>query len=254
MNLAYFTIPWLAILILGILWYLISLWRSSEYSAWENFLYAPTFLMGRLLWRVQFTNEAPEELQAGGLLVANHRSSVDPFFVQLAARRRVHWMVAKEYCNHFLFGPILKLCQVIPTNRSGVDTASTKLAIRMTSEGRLVGMFPEGKLNKSKAPLLPVRSGAAVVATQAGVPIIPLYIEGSPYRRTVWSPIFMAARVRITFGTPIPTAIDQTENKADSAAEDKTKRDESTKPDDCAGAPQLNLQQLFQYFRHFWRF
>ncbi|MEC8555692.1 MAG: lysophospholipid acyltransferase family protein [Planctomycetota bacterium] len=196
---------WFLVLAVATISYCIVLWRRSEYSAWENCLYLPTFLMGRLLWRVHFTNEAPPELQTGGVLVANHRSSVDPFFVQLAARRRVHWLVAKEYCNHFLFGPILRACQVIPTNRSGVDTASTKQAIRITREGRLVGMFPEGRLNKTTAPLLSVRSGAAVVATQASVPIIPLLIEGSPYRRTVWSPVFMPAKVRITFGTPIPT-------------------------------------------------
>ena len=160
--------------------------------------------MGRLLWRVTFLNEAPEELRSGAVLVANHRSSVDPFFVQLAARRRVHWLVAKEYCNHFLFGPILRACQVIPTNRSGMDTASTKSAIRITKSGRLVGMFPEGKINQTDRPLLPLRSGAAVVADRAQVPMVPLLIEGSPYRRTVWSPVFMPAHVRITFGEPIP--------------------------------------------------
>lgn len=160
--------------------------------------------MGRLLWRVTFLNEAPQELRSGAVLVANHRSSVDPFFVQLAARRRVHWLVAKEYCSHILFGPILRACQVIPTNRSGMDTASTKSAIRITKSGRLVGMFPEGKINQSKRPLLPLRSGAAVVANRAQVPMIPLLIEGSPFRRTVWSPVFMPAHVRITFGEPIP--------------------------------------------------
>ncbi|MEM8733557.1 MAG: lysophospholipid acyltransferase family protein [Planctomycetota bacterium] len=200
--------------------YAISLAKRSVYNVEENFLYIPTFLMGRLLWRVHFTNEAPTELQSGGVLVANHRSSVDPFFVQLSAGRRVHWMVAKEYCNHFAFGPLLKLCQVIPTNRSGMDTASTKAAIRMTREGRLVGMFPEGRLNKTDDALLSFRSGAAVVAEKAGVPIIPLWIEGSPYRQTVWSPVTMPAHVRITFGAPIPTKTEELQGHGDSRADE----------------------------------
>lgn len=161
--------------------------------------------MGRLLWRVTFLNEPPTEIQQGAVLVANHRSSVDPFFVQLAARRRVHWMVAKEYCKHAIFGPILRACQVIPTNRSGMDTASTKSAIRITSQGRLVGMFPEGKINQTPNLLLPLRSGAALVASKANAPMIPLLIQGSPYRKTVWSPVFMSANVRISFGQPIST-------------------------------------------------
>ncbi len=155
------------------------------------------------MWRVQFQNTAPAELQAGAILAANHRSSVDPFFVQLAAGRRVHWMVAKEYCQHPLFGRVLSPLQVIPTNRSGMDTAATKVAMRLTANGRLVGMFPEGRINRSPELLLPVRSGAAVVANRARVPMIPLLIQASPMRDAVWSPLFMPANVKITFGKPI---------------------------------------------------
>ncbi len=64
--------------------------------------------------------------------------------MQLAARRRVHWMVAREYCEHPVFGLILGAAQVIPTNRSGMDTAATKAAIRLTKAGRLVACFPRG--------------------------------------------------------------------------------------------------------------
>ncbi len=196
-------IVWLCGCVAAIGGYALRLMLKSDYDAWESVLYFPTYVIGRLLWRVEFTNSPPAEIRNGALLVANHRSSVDPFFVQLAARRRVHWMVAREYCTHFLFGPFLRLLEVIPTNRSGMDTAATKAAIRMTKEGRLVGMFPEGRLNHTRQPLVSIRSGAAVVAQRAGVPIIPLFIQGSPYRRTVWSPLLMAGHVIITFGQPI---------------------------------------------------
>jgi 1-acyl-sn-glycerol-3-phosphate acyltransferase len=197
------SVLWLIALGMVALWYAGRCLRHSDYGFWESCLYAPTYLTGRLLWRVQFTNEAPAELSGGALLVANHKSSVDPFFVQLAARRRVHWMVAKEYCDHFIFGPLLKVLQVIPTNRSGMDTASTKRAVRLTSHGRLVGMFPEGRLNHTREPLVSIRGGAALVAMRSSVPMIPLYIKGSPYRKTVWSPLIIPARVVITFGVPI---------------------------------------------------
>jgi len=212
---------WLCMLIVGLVTYAMLVARSSDYDFWESALYLPTYLMGRLLWRVHFTNQAPPELKAGAVLVANHRSSVDPFFVQLAARRRVHWMVAREYCEHIVFGIILRWAQAIPTNRSGMDTAATRAAIRITKIGRLVGMFPEGRLNHTRAPMVSIRSGAAMVAERAGVPIVPLYIAGSPYRREVWSPLFMPARVAITFGTPIfPNTIvadSPTDGESDSA-------------------------------------
>ncbi len=222
---------WCAVLLVVTLAYFARLAARSSYNAWESILYAPVYLFGRLLWRVHFTNQAPQALASGGILVANHRSSVDPFFVQLAASRRIHWMVAKEYCVHPIFGPFLRLFEVIPTNRSGVDTASTKHAIRISRAGRLVGMFPEGELNHTDAPLLPVRSGAAMVAARAKVPLIPLYINGSPYRRTVWSPVFMPARVGITFGEPIyPDANDSEIEHA--AVPEKSRREALAESDE----------------------
>lgn len=198
------SIVWLACLLGFCLIYLVVLVRRCKYyTLWELVLYLPVYLFGRLLWRVSFTNEPPQALRSGAVLAANHRSSVDPFFVQLAARRRVHWMVAREYCEHFLFGLILKPLQVIPTNRSGLDLNSTKKAMQYTGLGQLVGMFPEGKINTSSATLLPARAGIAKVAIKSNVPVIPLYIHGSPYNGSVWGPVLMPARVQITFGQPI---------------------------------------------------
>lgn len=195
---------WIILLVVGALLYALLMIQRSPYSMWENVLYVPTLLYGRLIWRVHFANRPPEAIEGGAVLVANHHSSVDPFFVQLAAGRRVHWMVAREYCDAPGVGSFLQALQVIPTNRSGMDTGATKQAIRLAKEGRLVGMFPEGRLNHTvRDPLLSIRPGAALVAMRAGVPLIPLYIFGSPYRREVWSPLIMAAHVKITFGQPI---------------------------------------------------
>lgn len=196
---------WLALLVVVALIYGLWLYFRSQYSTWESLLYLPAYLLTRLLWRVHFTNQAPEQIRGGAVLAANHRSSIDPMFIQLAAGRRVHWMVAKEYCQNLAFGPILRALQVIPTNRTGTDINSTKIALKYAGQNSLVGMFPEGRINITAKPLLPVRAGAAMVAVKAGVPIIPIYIQGSPYleRFSVISPFLMPARVSVTFGKPI---------------------------------------------------
>jgi 1-acyl-sn-glycerol-3-phosphate acyltransferase len=194
---------WLSLLGMAVSLYILRLFLRRDYSVWETMLYLPAYLLGRLLWRVQFLNAAPEEMKRGAVIAANHRSSLDPMFVQLAARRRVHWMVAKEYCQHKVLGLFLKALQVIPTNRSGTDINSTKYAMRYAQQGKLVGMFPEGHINLSSNVLLPIRAGAAMVAVKTNVPIIPLYIKGSPYRGTALSPLFMSARVQIVFGKPV---------------------------------------------------
>ncbi|MBX3421262.1 MAG: 1-acyl-sn-glycerol-3-phosphate acyltransferase [Pirellulaceae bacterium] len=197
------SLVWLAGLSLVAIGYGLKLMWQSDYGFSESVLYLPAYLLGRLLWRVQFTNPPPPELRSGAILAPNHRSSVDPMFIQLAAKRRVHWMVAKEYCQIPVMSALMKALQVIPTNRSGTDINSTKIAMRYAQQGRLVGMFPEGRINVTAAPLLPVRAGAAMVALKAGVPIIPLYLHGSPFRESVLSPLLMPARVQITFGQAV---------------------------------------------------
>lgn len=210
----------LAITLVLILFAARGMGQRGDYSRWEFFLYSLAYSVCRGLWRVQVEgSERLLELRASGaILVANHRSSIDPFLIQLAAGRRVHWMVASEYCKHLLFGPLLRLFQVIPTNRGGVDTASTKQAIRLAASGRLVGMFPEGRINRTAQPLLTIRPGAGLVALKAKVPIVPIWIEGSPRASTVWGPLLKAARVQVRIGSPLPMTSPENDHAIDDHA------------------------------------
>src|SRR4051794_25701940 len=167
----------------------------SRLTPVQGFLWAVAYLLCKLLWRTRWRNDLPLAPHQGGVIVCNHRSSVDPFFVQTATGRKIHWMVAREYCEHPAFAWFLSSCEVIPVGRGGVDTAATKMAIRLASSGELVGMLPEGRINMSEDFMLPVRAGAALVAMKANVPVVPCYIHGAPYRRYPWSPLRMPARV-----------------------------------------------------------
>ncbi len=91
-------------------------------------------------------------------------------------------MVAKEFCVHPAMSWFFNTMQAIPVNRRGVDTAATKLAIRYASQGDLVGLFPEGRINDTGALLLPGRPGAALIALKARVPVVPV-ICVAPERR-----------------------------------------------------------------------
>jgi 1-acyl-sn-glycerol-3-phosphate acyltransferase len=172
----------------------------SPYTPAQTVLWVLATLLVRILWRAKLPGWFPVAPGDGVVVVCNHRSSVDPFFVQVCCRRPVHWMVAREYCEHFAFRWFLKTCEVIPVRRGGVDTASTKAAIRIASQGGHVGMLPEGRINRSNNFMLPVRPGAVLVALKARVPILPCYIHGSPYGGTAWSPLFMTAQARLRFG------------------------------------------------------
>jgi 1-acyl-sn-glycerol-3-phosphate acyltransferase len=175
----------------------------SNMNPLQGLLWLLAILLAKLRWRVRWEGELPLVAGKGAVLVCNHRSSVDPFFVQTATPRKTHWLVAREYCEHPAFGWFLRACEVIPVGRAGVDTAATKAALRIVRDGGIVGMFPEGRINMTRELLLPCRPGAALIALKAGVPLVPVYIRGSPYHRYPWSPFLMTARVSVRFGPPI---------------------------------------------------
>jgi len=185
-----------------VVWALVRI-RRSPFTPAQTLLWGLSYLMTRVLWRAEISGRLPVAPGQGAVIVCNHRSSIDPAFILLAVQRVVRWMVAKEYCESPLFGWFLRLCEVIPASRSGIDTAATKMAIRYASQGGLVGMFPEGRINQTQQILLPGRPGAALIALKARVPVIPCYVSGSPYDGTPWGCVLMPARVRLKVGQPL---------------------------------------------------
>lgn len=172
-------------------------------TPWQWLLWSLAYLLVKFRWRARWEGELDLPAGQGAILVSNHRSSVDPFFLQTATTRKVHWLVAREYCAHPAIAWFLRSCEVIPVGRGGVDTAATKGALRLAAAGGIVGMFPEGRINMTDELLLPCRPGAALVALKARVPLVPCYIEGSPYDRFPHSPLLMTARVKVRFGKPL---------------------------------------------------
>jgi 1-acyl-sn-glycerol-3-phosphate acyltransferase len=189
-------------------------WRPTRLHPVQGLLWLMAVVLVKLLWRARWIGSLPLAEGQGAVIACNHRSSVDPFFIQTATTRKIHWMVAREYCEHPAFRWLLKMCEVIPVNRGGSDTAATKAALRIVQQGGIVGMFPEGRINMTDALLLPCRPGAAMIADRAGVPVVPCLIEGSPYRKVPWSPFFMSARVTVQFGDPIVVPAGESDDAA----------------------------------------
>lgn len=178
--------------------------RSTAYTPMQTFFWLFAKFYVRVVWRTRIVDEFPLPDEGNGVVICNHRSSIDPFFIQVSARRVIRWMVAREYCEQPVLRYLLvRVAQVIPVNRGGIDTAATKTAIRVVSQGGMVGMLPEGRINRTDRLMNPVRPGAILVALKARAPIIPCYIEGSPFGGKIWSPFVMRARARVRYGQPI---------------------------------------------------
>ena len=185
-----------------IVWAVIT-FRRFAFTPAQALLFTWNFWTARVLWRARISGSLPIAPDQGAVIVCNHCSGADPAFIALTVKRVVHWMVAKEYCENRAFGWFLRICEVIPVNRSGIDTASMKLAIRYARDGGLVGVFLEGRINTTGQLLLPGRPGAAMIALKARVPVVPCYVSGSPYDGTSVGCLLMPAKVRLEVGQAI---------------------------------------------------
>lgn len=116
----------------------------------------------------------------GGAVVAiNHTSYVDFLPAALAAtarRRRMRFMIKAEMKEVRFVNFLITRAGTIPVDRqSGAE--SYPVAVRQLRAGELVGVYPEATISRS-FELKELKSGAARMAWEAQVPIIPLIVWG----------------------------------------------------------------------------
>jgi 1-acyl-sn-glycerol-3-phosphate acyltransferase len=144
----------------------------------------------------------PIPLEGGGILVCNHTSSLDPVLLQAAVPRLIIWMMAKEYRNLFGLKWFFDAIEPIPVERSGRDTAATRAALRVLKEGKILGLFPEGRIEPHHH-LLPFQTGAAMLATRSGVPVYPAYLDGTQRQTGMMEAFLRPNHARLSFGPPL---------------------------------------------------
>jgi 1-acyl-sn-glycerol-3-phosphate acyltransferase len=91
-------------------------------------------------------------------------------------RRLVRFMAKKAVFDHRISGPLMRGMHHIPVDRKAGSEAY-RHAVDALRSGQLVGMFPEQTISRSYVPR-PMKSGAARMALEAGVPLIPIVTWG----------------------------------------------------------------------------
>ncbi|NOR83531.1 MAG: 1-acyl-sn-glycerol-3-phosphate acyltransferase [Ardenticatenales bacterium] len=113
------------------------------------------------------------------MVVANHLSKTDSAIIMMALpRQRMHVFAAHKWRRNPLFGPILSLSGAIFVKRGQVDRKALRTATEVLQQGEILGMAPEGTRSKSGV-LQKARRGAAYLASQAQVPLLPIGISDS---------------------------------------------------------------------------
>ena len=148
---------------------------------------------------------APATLPREGpaIVVCNHISPIDPVLVQSAATYRlITWMMAKEYMALPILGRVFQVLDVIPVDRGSRETGPLRMALRRLAEGRIIGIFPEGKISTSN-DLLDFQTGVALMAIRAKVPVIPVYLDGTQRNKDMVPALLQRSSSVVNFGPPV---------------------------------------------------
>ncbi len=139
-----------------------------------------------------------EPIPGGLIIVSNHTSGIDPTLIQSACPFEVRWMMAADM-RHPAGEPLWQWMRIIFIDRTGKDAAGLREAIRHVEAGGVLGIFPEGVIERPPRALRPFQPGIGLIIRKTRAPVLPVIIEGTAYADTAWGSIFRLARARVRF-------------------------------------------------------
>jgi 1-acyl-sn-glycerol-3-phosphate acyltransferase len=155
-------------------------------------------LYGLYRLRVRGVEDLPKE--GGYVLACNHVSNFDPWAigVPLWPRRFLRFM-AKSELYWWPLTLLLNRVGAFPVRRGQRDTLAIATAVRLARDGNVVAMFPEGTRRAKglvKRFEARPRSGAARIALEAGVPLVPAAVKGTDR-------LTRLGRLSVAYGAPV---------------------------------------------------
>lgn len=163
----------------------------------------------RTLFRPWVEGEENIPRDGAAVLVSNHISFSDSIFLPLVLQRRTTFLAKSDYFTGT--GPKGLLMRIffggtgqVPIDRSGgkASEAALNTGLRVLSQGELLALYPEGTRSPD-GMLYRGKTGAARMALEAGVPVIPVAMIGT---REIQPPHVVKPRLRrvgIRVGKPL---------------------------------------------------
>jgi 1-acyl-sn-glycerol-3-phosphate acyltransferase len=135
--------------------------------------------------RITYRGEENIPEQGGAVVAINHTSYVDFLPAALAMHRRsrrLRFMIKSEMQRVKVVDFLIKHTRTIPVDRDA-GAGAYAMAVQRLREGELVGVYPEATISRS-FELKEFKTGAARMALEADIPIIPVIVWGA---QRIWT-------------------------------------------------------------------
>ncbi|MBY9004905.1 MAG: 1-acyl-sn-glycerol-3-phosphate acyltransferase [Candidatus Lokiarchaeota archaeon] len=168
---------------------------------WAAYIYVK--LVCRLLWnfKAEYPNKNMFPEYGPGIVVANHLSHIDPFFLGAACHRRIRYMSKLDNFKTPIVKTLFTNLGAFKLDREN-PTLGWAQAKEIINGGEWVGIFPEGT-RSIEGELGEFRTGAVRLAIETGVPIVPMAVLGSEHALPKGKLVMKPTQVKVRVGDPI---------------------------------------------------
>jgi long-chain acyl-CoA synthetase len=161
----------------------------------------------RLLFRMEVKGtDVLKGLKPPYLICPNHQSYLDPFLVCStypgSLMDEIIHVGASMYFTNFVMAQFARLINVLPIDPDAHLLRAMRAGAAALGAGKILNIYPEGQ-RSFDGQVQEFKKGAAILATELSVPIVPVALDGT-YRiwpRKSWR--IRLAKVKISFGEPI---------------------------------------------------
>jgi 1-acyl-sn-glycerol-3-phosphate acyltransferase len=148
-------------------------------------------------------------VSGAAILASNHLSFIDSVFLPLVLRRPVVFLAKSEYFTGrgfkgWLVRQFFLASGQLPIDRSGGKASEDALftGIKVLSEGKLLGIYPEGTRSPD-GRIYRGRTGIARMALESGVPVIPVAMIDTEKVMPIGVKMPKVQRIGVVFGSPL---------------------------------------------------
>ncbi len=142
----------------------------------------------RVIYRIRVTGAENVPNKGGALLLPNHVSFADAFFITAASPRPVRFVMDESFMASRAIRFFVSIFDTV-TIRQDQPLEAIRITIDALKKGELVCLFPEGQITRT-GTLSELRGGFRLIARKAKHPLIPMWCDGS------WGSIFSFERGR----------------------------------------------------------
>jgi 1-acyl-sn-glycerol-3-phosphate acyltransferase len=140
-------------------------------------------------------------LRGGVLVVSNHQSYLDPVLAAVGMPRPYHPMARASLFRFPPFAWLIRSLHAFPVKRGSADMGAIREALRRLKGGAVVLMFPEGTRTRDGS-IGRLQAGPVLLARRAGVPVLPMVIDGAFEAWPRTRPVPLPHPIRVACGRP----------------------------------------------------